>query len=265
MHDINSFGPLPTPSAHLCARHCLPCPVPVHAPCSKPCCSHACLPADRLCLVQAKPLWSAAAVEYMLLPRAPGASELCDSRYSAVSRWGQSPVPSCPQDKQAKPSSEDTSPCTKEQHFGGHGSSESSLLLLDLLELGLWMCSSETPDSQLCPPFTPQIISLPLLVIIFISITKYSAVLQEYIFTSQLLATQCHVRVCSMTFPVAFLSCVDSHLGVSPKMYLLVHNPPAALAWSCNETGLQALFWCSLKCRPSICSLNGWLYMKWHT
>lgn len=71
----------------------------------------------------------------------------------------------------------------QEQHSGGHWSSESSLLLLDPLKLGLWMCSSDTTDSHPCPPFAPQILSLPLLVITFITITKYCAILQGYICT----------------------------------------------------------------------------------
>lgn len=92
------------------------------------------------------------------------------------------PCPSCPQDKQVKPWSKDTSPCCKEQHSGGHWSSENSLLLLDPLKHGLWMCSGDRTDSSL-PPFTPHIFSLPLLVVTFITITKYCAILQGCIFT----------------------------------------------------------------------------------
>lgn len=86
--------------------------------------------------------------------------------------------------RQDKPLNKDRSPCSKEQHSGGHWSSESSLVLLDLLQCGLWMCSSDTIDSHPCPPFTPQILSIPLLVITtFFTITEYCAILQGYIFT----------------------------------------------------------------------------------
>lgn len=100
---MHLFGSLPTPSVHLCARHCLLSAVPVDASCSNPCCSHACLSAEQLGLVQAEHLWSAAAVEYALLPWAPGAPELCDSGCSAK----PGPIPSPRQ--QVNPLSKDAS------------------------------------------------------------------------------------------------------------------------------------------------------------
>lgn len=95
----------------------------------------------------------------------------------------QGAVPSCPQDQQVTPSSKDARACSKEQHSGGHWSSENSLLLLDLPKWGFWMCPSDRTDSHPCPPCTPHILSLALLVITFITIIKYCAILQGCIFT----------------------------------------------------------------------------------
>lgn len=118
----------------------------------------------------------------------------------------------------------------QEQHSGGHWSSQSSILLLDQsLGFGCAPVAQKTliPAPLSLPKFfrslcwslhSPQ------------SLNAVPSCRGVSLLKSQLLVTQCHVRVCSMTFPVAFLSCLDSHLGGSPRMYLLVHSPPVALA-----------------------------------
>lgn len=183
------------------------------------------MPAWRLCPEQAQPCWGAAAGEPVLFSRLhlPGRCLATD----ALELQDKAKAPSHPVTNKSNVQA------TQWRHvsllhgtslFGDRGSWR-ALTALALESGWVWALDvlHQHYNSHPCPLSIPPILSLPLVVVLsfwLFTDIKYcchpAGVYDNW--NSQLLVAQRCVRVRSMTFPAALLSCVDSHPGFSPEL-----------------------------------------------